>query len=52
MPKCAICSEVNLIEYYFLIGIKCSFQSPKIRELQDYEKFCGSGPTDKVNNHI
>jgi len=25
----------------------CS-ENPKIKELQDYEKFCGSGPTDKV----
>lgn len=42
--------QLNLI--YFrrekIAGCAICSENPKITELQDYEKFCGSGPTDKV----
>jgi adenylyltransferase/sulfurtransferase len=31
-----------------MAGCAICSERPKITELQDYEKFCGSGPTDKA----
>lgn len=33
-----------------IAGCAICSENPKITELQDYEKFCGSGPTDKVRS--